>query len=696
MRSLIWKECHENLKWVALPTLLIVGPNAFFGFHPPPLMDEGFLLYVSVVAALFGAVLGFLQVFFESGGDKRSLLLHRPLSRSRIFLGKAAVGVGLYLLAVGLPCAWDVALVATPGHIAEPFSWPMMLPLLADALTGLVYYFAGMLLAQREGRWYGSRSLGLAAAVLGSFLVWVLPEFWHALLAIGILGALIALAAWGSFLTGGAYAPQSALARAALAATFLTGLQLVGILAKCSIGASVWGGKEEYYHTLDREGRVLVVCLKAGEIESVTELDGQAVEALKGKQLDSSALREIEAPLGGPVWHRFDSYRTPSRFAVRCRNETSSGDERWFHVPDQGLLLGYDGRSKRLIGRCGPDGFAPLDRQPRERFPGEPYYPTYLYEAVHAYYVNTPGGVYAVDFARRTVHPIFTPAAGETVQGARRWKDEQRKLSRALVLTDKAVHVVDEAGVRLFSAPRVYDRADYGLVRVGWLENPQRFVVWYEPSWYLRADGGKAMPGYVVEYDGAGRELTRRAVPPRPLAEPAFGQALFGVVAPLAEAALITGAARDSVAAAGQSAGRHMRPLLHYIVATTPLFMPGAGSDVASEGSAIVTFWVLVLLSALACALGCYLLARRQSLARGRCVGWSLCGLLFGPAGLLYLLAVPECTPRIACPKCRKPRVVTRETCEHCGAPHALPARDGTEVFERDEATPPAALAGQA
>ena len=42
----------------------------------------------------------------------------------------------------------------------------MALPWLADVLTGLVYYFAGMLTAQREARWYGSRCLGLAAALV--------------------------------------------------------------------------------------------------------------------------------------------------------------------------------------------------------------------------------------------------------------------------------------------------------------------------------------------------------------------------------------------------------------------------------------------------------------------------------------------------------------------------------------------------
>jgi hypothetical protein len=694
MRSLIWKECHEHFKWVALPTLLIVGPNAFFGLHPPPLMDEGFLLYVGIVAALFGALLGFLQIFFEAGGDKRSLLLHRPLSGSQIFLGKAVVGVGLYVLAVGIPCAWDVALVATQGHIAEPFAWPMVLPLLADVLMGVVYYFAGMLLAQRDGRWYGSRGLGLAAALLGSFLVWVAPEFWQALLAIAVLGTLLALAAWGSFLTGGAYAPQPRLARAALAATFLAGLLLLGVLVKCTVGACIWGGKEEYYYTLARDGRVLVVGLKAGEIQGVTDLDGQDVEALKGKQLDASTLREIEAPLAGPVWHRFESYRTPSRFAVRCRNDTSSGDERWFYVPDQGCLLGYDGRSLRLIGRCGPDGFVPPDRQPRERFPGAPYCPTYLFEGVHAYYVNSPGGVYAIDFARRTVHLLFTPPAGETVQGARRWKDEKAKLSRALVLTDNAVHLVDEAGVRLFSAPRAYDRAEYGLVRVGRLENPERFAVWYEPSWYLRVDGGKALPGYVVEYDGAGRELSHRTVPPPPLTEPPAGQALLGVLTPPAEAALNAGATRDCIAAARRSEGRQMPPLLHYIAATVPLFVPGAGPDVASEGSAMIAYRFLILLSALAGGLGCYLLARRYSFRRAERIGWALCGLLFGPTGLLLMLALQEWPARIPCPSCRRARRVDRDRCEHCGGRHAVPPLDGTEIFEPSDGAPRASLVG--
>ena len=137
MKSLLWKECQENLRWAALPVLLLGGLLALVG--PPSLLNYDALLVLGLIAAVFGAALGFLQVFPESHGDKRSLLLHRPLGPSRIFLAKAAVGVALYLLGVGIPFAGAVAWVATPGHVAEPFHGAMVLPWLADILVGVVF-----------------------------------------------------------------------------------------------------------------------------------------------------------------------------------------------------------------------------------------------------------------------------------------------------------------------------------------------------------------------------------------------------------------------------------------------------------------------------------------------------------------------------------------------------------------------------
>jgi hypothetical protein len=375
---------------------------------------------------VFGAVLGFLQVFFESQGDRRALLLHRPLSHAHIFLAKTIAGLGLYVLALGVPFAWEVRWSATPGHVPEPFHWGMTLPWAADFLSGVVYYFAGMLMTQREGRWYGSRGLGLAAAFLCSFLVWSLPEFWQALLVIVLFGTLAAVAAWGSFLAGGTYPPQPRLAKAALAVTFLAGLLIVSVTIKLIIGGWLADNDAQWY-ILDRAGRMLVVHNVKGE-RSVTDLEGKPVPEIPGKDLDSAALEEIKAPISRNALLKFQSYRNPGRWHVLYGNHTSSGAERWFYVAEQGRLLGYDRHSARLIGSIGPEGFAAVGQEPRERFPGEmAFYHCSPFQALPPDYLNFAGGVYTVDFARRTVQTLFTPSKGESVLWAVRWKDEKKK-----------------------------------------------------------------------------------------------------------------------------------------------------------------------------------------------------------------------------------------------------------------------------
>jgi hypothetical protein len=682
MRPLIWKEFRENFKWAALVVFLLGGLTALQGPPSPlKLMKHEFLLLVSLFAAGCGTGLGFLQVFFESRGDQRALLLHRPVSRSRIFLGKAVVGGGLYLLALATPFAWSVGWAATPGHNAAPFRWPMALPWLADTLTGVVYYFAGMLIAQREARWYGSRCLGLATAFLCSFLVWALPEFWQALLAIGIVGTLVAVAAWGSFLTGGAYAPQPRLAKAALAMTFLLGLLSLSVGVKVAIGA--WFDSDtRYRYTLDREGRVLVVRTERGAIKSVTDLEGRQPQALASKSLETSTLADVEAPFTGILWPCFHSYRNSGRFYVPYRNDSAPSSQMWYYVPDEGRVLGYDAPSRRMIGSIGPEGFAPPDQQPRERFEGKPSHGSFLYDAGPAPYLDLSGRVYTLNLALRTVRTLFTPAEGETVQGALRWEDEKRKLTRAFVLTDRSLHLVEESGAPVFSAPLVYDREDYGLVHVGRLADPERFVVWYEPSWYLWADAGKNMPSYLVEYDTAGREIARRTLPPRPLPAPTYVKALFGVLTPPGEASILVGGTQDSISGARSDGGREVRPLLVLLLFTNQYFIPGVGWDARADGGVVFAFAALSLLSAAACTLACFLLARRYAFFRIRRIGWALGGLLFGWVGLLLMFALHEWPARVTCPGCRKARVVNRNTCEHCGAVHALPAADGTEIFE--------------
>jgi hypothetical protein len=134
--------------------------------------------------------------------------------------------------------------------------------------------------------------------------------------------------------------------------------------------------------------------------------------------------------------------------------------------------------------------------------------------------------------------------------------------------------------------------------------------------------------------------------------------------------------------------------LLHLLFYPTQFFLPSFGYLPRTPAGLAFGFAILMLLSAALSGLVCFLLARRFAFSRAGRVGWSLCGLLWGLAGLLLMLAVHEWPARVACPKCRNLRVVTRDACEHCGAPHAAPTPDGTEVFEQASAVPSPALIG--
>jgi hypothetical protein len=694
MRSLIWKEWREHLKWAGLAALVILLPMLLLGFpdEPMPGLSGAFIFFL--VAAGSGAALGFLQVFFESRGDQRALLLHRPLSRSRIFVGKVIAGVGLYLLAQGVPFACVQGWLAMPGHMPAPYHWRTSLPWLADILAGVVYYFAGMLTAQREARWYGSRGLGLAAAFLCTFFVWTVPEFWQALVAIVVLGTLAGGAAWGSFLAGGAYAAQPRLARACLAGTFLAGLLVLSFLGKLLIGQWFDSGMGSGYH-IDREGRVLIVPWKVGvgPMEPVTDLDGRVPPDLQGKRVDRNLLEEIEAPSANLDWPIFQSYRNHGRFYVEYRNDSRPGRERWYYTADQRLLLGYDVEYHQFLGSFGPDRFVPAGQPPGERFQGELRYPTRAWDAHSPAYLAFPGGVYDVDFSRRTIRRLFTPPEGETVVWVNRLQDRREKRALAVVTTDQSVHVLTEAGAPVVSAPRAFDRPRW-VVSVVRLENPERYVFRYGPAQCLEPEEALTTPIYLVEYDTAGRELSRRALPQRSDTRSSYAAALFGLVTPPAELATLAGGLTHlrSQGRASQGMDRWVHQML--LEEWTVHFLPGIAQGNGRQRDLLPGFVTLSLLSAAACAVACFLLARRYAFSRAGCIGWALCSFAFGWAGLVLMLVLQDWPVRVCCPSCQQPRRVDREHCEHCGALHATPVPDDTEIFE-PAAVPGLVLAGR-
>jgi hypothetical protein len=279
----------------------------------------------------------------------------------------------------------------------------------------------------------------------------------------------------------------------------------------------------------------------------------------------------------------------------------------------------------------------------------------------------------------------------------------------AFVGTDRSVHAVDEAGSCVFSAPLALDWDRFQVRCAGRLEDPRRYWVWFVPRWYLTPEILETLPAYVVEYDAAGRETARRLVPPGPgrpgdarqpdprmlVFEPSYCVALSGLVTPPAEFAVLVGAKEYLVSDVRAKHGTEAPLLLPFLFFSTQFFLPGVGSLPRTPAGLVFGFAALMVCSAAVSGLVCFLLARRFAFSRMWCLGWLLAGFLGGATALLLMLALHEWPARIACPKCRQPRVVTRDTCEHCGALHAAPVPDGTEIFEPTAATPHAALVGR-
>ena len=707
MKSLIWKEWREHVKWAVLPSILILSPMTIVGV--PIVIEPVYLAYVSLVAGLFAALLGFLQVFLEAQGDKRSLLLHRPLSPTRIFLAKVIAGVGLYLLALLAPTICTIVLALTPGHVDAPFEWGMILPWLADVLTGLVHYFAGMITAQREARWYGSRCLPLAAGLFASGLAWNMTEFSQAIAAISLVGAMVALAAWGAFVAGGAYEQQPRAARIALAGTLLMGLSALGFAAKVVIGAEF--ERPVYYcpWEMSRWGQALSVEKEnwwaENKIASITDLSGRVPEELAGERLDVFAARKVMArgAVAG-LRPKSVSYRSVNRFLQEFRNATTPSHERWWYVPARGEAIGYDKDTKNVVGRFGPDGFVERDEHVRAPFKGEP--PNYQvgYRSELRYPLAFPDGAYTVDFRKGIVRKVLAPPPGETVVWAGQREDEREGWFHMFVGTEKTLYVLDENGKLVISVPFPADLEGYRLMGVGRLSNPRRFWAWYRPRWELPlADRETMLESQYVIFDDAGREiLPRQTVPPRPgnvrdfhSVGPGPLHALSGLVTSPFEVAVLIGTLANLESEARRHDGLEAPLLLQFLGGSTELFIPGISWYWRTQPALVFGFAGLMLFSSLISGLGCYRLPRRYAFSRTRSVAWAVGGLLFGLTGFLLMITLLQWPARIACPKCRKPRVVTRERCEHCDAPHALPTPDGTEIFEEDPAIAHPALAAR-
>lgn len=664
MSPLILKELRENFKaaliGLALYAFLLAeiyrsctsGGRSWSDNGAQPLLAD--LNFNGFACAIFGALLGWLQIHNERHRDLWAFLVHRPLSRTKIFAAKAAAGLSLYTVGAGLPLLGFIVMTRIPGHIAAPFEWAMVLPLLAFFLTGMLFYFAGLLTGLRQARWYASRGLGLGAACVVCLAMANAPEFSRALVIILVAGALLATAAWGSFLSHGYYAGQPAAGQRALTASLMLGCLIVVGLAMILIESMLphetytWSRQQ-----ITKDGGIYQETQTAGQPIEITDHGAPLVDAATGRPITAAEFNRRIAPESSLRTHfpdpaelhyqPYGRYQQSSRYFVLCRQ---TPDTLWYWARN-GRLLSYDIASRRFTGSLGPDGFVPGKTTGADRFsrPHGPFENGYFDRAQT---LMTDHAVYLPDLEHRTVRPFFTATNNDLIGGAVDISTRDSGWEYTLVVTKQFIQLLTPDGKWVWQIPYTPGYPAYDSIAVSFLEPSNRFAVCINPV-YRQTN---QLPSQVF-WVAAGQGVFKQQ------AVPSYSQST-------------TPSWQERLAGLGMP----------------PAFLPVVGwlygwwswSDLLWQQLRLI-----ILAGALICAAAGWWLGRRYHFTVATQLKWAVYHLLTGLPGLLGFLCVQEWPASEPCTACKKLRLVDREQCEHCGAEFAPPPRNGIEVFAESE-----------
>jgi hypothetical protein len=658
MKTLIRKELRENVKVAALGlviyTLLSVQNyrNCVVSAHgmAQPLTDGNFLMSTTWFCGIFSAVLGWLQIYNERRPDLWAFLVHRPVTRTSIFLSKAIAGLSLYVLAAGLPLLGYIAWARLPGHVAAPFEPAMLRPAAILFLAGTVAYFAGLLTGLRQARWYGSRGLGLGVAALVLLRIGWLPAFWQSLVLLFIAEAILVAAVWAAFRSDGHYEGQPAWGKGALTGTLMVG-GLVAVLAATGFLAGLLPGWEfsgrQVQYDMNKTGIVFKVTQSMDWPVPKMHL---VAEPLLGAKTGIVTNREVFYHLRaqGP-WFRVgaDEQVVPANWmgsdSSLFKEWGRSRETVWFYWDRYGRLAGYDVLTRRFIGSLGPKGFARNIRGSGDRF-NKPL------ERHRSRTLATATQVFRVDLEQRTTQPIFTTTEDDPILGVEEMELYSFEFDYgAVVATKRFIHLLTREGKLVWKAPYEPSYPGYDNIHLCILEPPGQFGVLIAPSLQARREAKVELPIRVIwlaKGQGVVKSVDLPGLPELVIKPPVGRRLLDSVMPPplLAMARL----AKDKI--------------LYGEVPPWLLLMSGA-------------------VAALVCLPIGWWLGRRYRFSLAAQAGWALFHLLLGVPGLLAFLSVQEWPARETCPNCKKLRVVDRTRCEHCGAGFAPPEKTGTEVF---------------
>lgn len=674
MRALIWKEIREQVKWAVL-WLIAVGLACSYALSAVNVRDWDNVallcsrLFYAVMlfgATLGGLLLGLLQSLPEARPGRWAFLNHRPLARPRIFAAKVGGGLLLFVPAMGLPLLGSAIWVATPGNVAAPFDVRSVLPGVGALLTGIMFYFAGLLVGLRPARWWCSRGVPLVTAAAIAFAGVAVTEFWQAVLVNAVGIALLAVCAAGCFLANGEYRPLPRVAKLALGATLFAG---IGIVIAVVGTVSAESLEDEHYtfhqYQIDGAGRILRLTHVDQRLASVVDPQGAEVEAYRDPRararLDGSLLRAVNLhaePEQTPYYWSGARFVEPVMFPE---------DAAWYSVPAERLLYGYSLRTKRPLGTLGPDGFVPAEQGPACPFAAR----VQVAWGGAGVFLADRNALYRVEFDAHEMQQIYALPAAETVLACGVLRGPVARESPGIVVLTRAhLRLLGIDGTPRFALAHPVDLTTYGYVSAGMTNDATRCIVWYRPGQQAQELAGFTLPDIVLELTLDGRELQRQELPalPPPSGTLSAWRGFDGAALPCGAVIGVYGWAY-LLKACGVTQGA---------ITLAELHREFGGSWTAFRVVSLIAF----IASVVACPLIAWGISRRYAFTPRARRLWIVLALLGGPVMLLTLAALRDWPAREPCPACGRLRVVERDACEHCNACWPPPPPDGTEVFD--------------
>jgi hypothetical protein len=685
---LFWKEIRENAKWAATGALAMAVGMVYAVYHAVDAKHElgvygldldtvwnGINEVVAFAAPIIGGALGFLQIMPEQSRDRWAFFMHRPASRLALFAGKISAGIALFLAATIVPFTAIVLWIRVPGHVAGPFEWAMAEAGFASIAIGIMFYFAGLLVGLRRARWYGSRLMPFAAVIAGAFLVTGgVDEFWQALATAGLFSALLGLAAWQAFRTeagdhAGGFGGLFSLGLTLASGIAVTGLIIIAVLANSGQMLHLLRPVAFWYSApqMTEDGQAVRIDELVDKPILVLDANGRPVGMSPEQWVASHPrmnMNDIESPW--TVVHR-PRYNDMSRYAKEI-TYTSFGNTgqsvTWYLFHN--LILLYSDRDGTLIGSVGEEGF----RQAHtidEATQSDPF--TLNKNAIvnETTVVADEDAIYSVEgwSGNVRVSPILIGAAARQVQfiGTAGCNTSGHNAVELIASTAGSFYIFGDGRRLLYTVPRTHDFRTYNSVSAGVFGHGRLLIC------YQRGEGGSSPtnPAYVEVYDKTGklvRAYTVAPVPPRLWNNPTTSNRLEGILVGTVVPATIT--VPTAIDMLVQSDARSLRVCLMVLNATPGCIPLLIGSAIGGILFALVTWRI----------------ARRCAFGRGLTWAWVVGNVFLSWTGVLVLIALRPIPALEICQSCGKPRVVTRETCEHCGASWPTVKRDGTEIFD--------------